>query len=71
MKAHLDHKLQWAANTDSAFIDRGYSNWKDACKKFDNHQKSKTHEEAVLKMIIVPSTCQNVGESLSSQLKIG
>ena len=68
--ASQQNKLQWASNSDAAFIDRGYSNWKDACKKFNTHQKSKTHEEAVLKMITLPATTSNVAESLSSQLKL-
>ena len=32
-KAHLEKKLQWSLNTDAAFVNRGFSNWKDACKK--------------------------------------
>ncbi len=70
MTAVQQNKLQWDSNADTAFIDRGYSNWKHACKKFDTHQKSKTHEEAVLKMITLPATTSNVAESLSSQLKL-
>ncbi len=71
MAAVQQNKLQWASNADTAFIDRGYSNWKHACKKFDTHQKSKTHEEAVLKMITLPATTSNVAESLSSKITLG
>ena len=34
------------------------------------HEKSKCHSESVLKIITLPSTTQNVGEILSSQLKL-
>ena len=69
-KASSENKLQWASNADAAFIERGFSNWKDACKKIDTHQKSKTHEESVLKIVTIPVSMKDIGESLSSQLKI-
>lgn len=65
-KAHDENKL----NADSAFVNRGFSNWKDASKKFNIHQNSNTHREAVLKVVTAPSSMTDVGEHLSSQLKI-
>ncbi len=37
--------LQWSLNTEATFISTGFSNWKDACNKFNVHQKNKAHEE--------------------------
>ena len=67
MKAHAEKKMQWSSNTDLAFVSRGFSNWKDACVKFDNHQSSSSHKEAVLKVITLPATTVDIGETLSSQ----
>ena len=67
LKADQQKKLQWSSNSDAAFIKRGFSSWKDASRKFNNHQKSKTHEEAVLKVVTLPATATDVAESLSSQ----
>ena len=44
-------------------------NWKDATVKFAIHEASKCHKEAVLKMVTLPSSIQNVAESLSNVLK--
>ena len=60
-------KIHWSSNADSAFISTGFSNWKDATMKFSNHASSKCHEEAVLKMITLPSQCKDIVESLSAQ----
>ena len=56
-------------NADAAFITRGFSNWKDATVKFNIHDSSKCHKEAVLKIITLPSTTMNVAESLYAQHK--
>ena len=63
MKAHREKKLQWSSNSDSAFIEKGIS-WKDTCRKFDNHQKSKTHEESVLKIVTLPAKSTDMAEML-------
>ena len=60
-------KLNWSSNLDTAFISRGFSNWKDASVKFANHEKSNCHQEAVLKMVTIPATTSNVAEILSTQ----
>ena len=64
--SHLK-KIQWSSNFDLAFISKGYSNWKDATNKFQQHALSKAHKEAVLKMVTFSSV--NVAESLSLTLK--
>ena len=67
LHVHANGKLVWSANADGAFIDRGFCNWKDATCKFDVHQHSKCHKEAVLKVVTLPGTTADVGESLSAQ----
>ena len=67
MKANIEKKLQWSSSADAAFVTRGFSNWKDACVKFDNHQTSSCHKEAMLKVITLVSTTTDVAESLSVQ----
>ena len=47
IKASLEHKLQWASNSEAAFITAVFSNWKDAFVKFLKHQSSSCHKEAV------------------------
>ena len=67
LRTHSLKRLQWSSNADQAFLAKGFCNWKNACVKFDSHQASRCHKEAVLKMVSLPATTQDVGESLSSQ----
>ena len=67
MQAAKEKKLQWAFNTDDAFISRGFSNWKKAVAKFEGHEGSKCHKESVFKIVTMPSTMGNVAASLSKQ----
>ena len=50
----------------SAFLEKGFTNWKDATEGFRRHEKSKCHGDAVEVMVILPETVRDVGESLSS-----
>ncbi len=68
-QASVQKKLQWSSNLDSAFISKGFTNWKDATVKFAIHASSKCHKEAVLKMVTLPSSTKNVDEALSTQLR--
>ncbi len=52
------------ANKEQSFISTGFSNWKDASKKFNKHQDSHCHKEAVLKT----TATMNMSEILSSGL---
>ena len=70
-QASAQKKLQWSSNLDLAFVSKGFMNWKDATTKFPIHESSKCHREAVLKMITLPSSTNNVAESLSNTLKRG
>ena len=53
---------------DPSFIQIGFSYWKDATIAFKKHESSQCHKEAVQVSIVLPSTCPDVGEMLSSQL---
>lgn len=68
-QASAQKKLQWSSNLDLAFISKGFANWKDATVKFAIHESSKCHKEAVLKMVTLPSSTNDVAESLSKALK--
>ena len=65
-KASSEKKIQWSSNADSAFLFTGFSNWKDATVKFENHASSKCHKEAVLKVVELLSKCQNIADPLSA-----
>ena len=51
MQARSQNKLNWSLNMDLAFLSTGFSNWKDATRKFAQHESSKCHTESVLKML--------------------
>ena len=61
-RRHLPRTL----NKDAAFTTTGVSNWKRAIEKFDKHQNSASHHQAVQMVETIPSTPLNVGEMLSS-----
>ena len=65
VKAEEEGKLK-ANSKDSAFIHRGFSNWKDATEGFRRHELSRCHKDAVQVMITVPKSTRDVGESLSN-----
>ena len=68
--AKSEKKLLWSSNADTAFISRGFSNWKDATKKFPIHEGTICHKEACLKVIILPSTTPDIASSLSLQHQV-
>ena len=47
MKACSENKLHSSLNAESAFISAGFTNWKKASERFNNHEASKCHKEAV------------------------
>ena len=40
-------------NADTAFVSSGYSNWKKALQRFEQHAISKAHKEVVLKIVFL------------------
>ena len=63
---YKDGKLK-SNTTDKAFIVNGYSNWKDASVSFRKHESSNCHRESVLKVVTLPNTTEDIGETLSTQ----
>ncbi|XP_074641139.1 zinc finger MYM-type protein 1-like [Tubulanus polymorphus] len=53
------------SKTDKAFIERGFSNWKEANRVFKDHEGTKCHKEAMERVITLPNSTKDVGESLS------
>lgn len=70
LMANKEGKLQWSANAEQAFITRGFSNWKDAAVKYANHEESKCHKEAVLKVITLPATIRDVAEAFQPNTSV-
>ena len=52
---------------DLAFTSKGFKNWKDATISFLNHEASASHKDAMQVVVVIPSTCQDVGEILSQE----
>lgn len=69
VKAYKEGKLS-GKSSDAAFVSTGFTNWKDACVKFRTHDSSNSHKEAVEKMVTLPSTTRDIGESLSAAHKM-
>ena len=55
---------------DPSFITKGFSYWKDATIALKKHASSNCHKETVDSLIVMPSTCPDVTEMLSSQLAV-
>ena len=45
---------------------KALTNWKDATFGFRQHESSKCHREAVVKLVTLPAVTQDIGEMLSS-----
>ena len=52
---------------DSAFVSRGYQNWKKATSAFRNHGSSSCRKESLENVIILPARTQDAAEILSSR----
>ena len=52
-------------NKDDAFTKTGYSQWKKALERFEKHQNSDSHHEAVDILVTTPSSTKDVSEMLS------
>ena len=55
VKAEGEGKLK-ASSKDITFIQKGFTNWKDAMEGFPQHEQSKGHQDAVQVMIVLPRT---------------
>ena len=63
--AEEEGKLK-ANSKDLSFIQKGFTNWKDATEGFRRHEQSKCHQDAVQVMTVLPRTVRDIGELLSS-----
>ncbi|XP_056003508.1 zinc finger MYM-type protein 1-like [Ostrea edulis] len=64
MVAKRDGKLT-STKADKAFLESGFSNWKDATAGFKSHEKSECHQAAVERVVTLPKVTKDVGEMLS------
>ena len=62
--AMIDGLVTFAKHQDSTFTENGFSNWKKALQRFDEHDKSEMHREAAIKVANKSSTT-NIGAQLS------
>ena len=66
MIAYKDGHLN--SNTlNKAFLINGFSNWKNASVAFKKHDSSKCHRDSVDKVITLPKTTKDIGETLSTK----
>ena len=63
-KAEQEGKLK-ASSNDQAFLQKGFSNWKDAVECFRRHEQSRCHMDAVQVMVVLPKSVRDFGEALS------
>ena len=63
----LKHTLRKVSNLEATYISISYTNWKDACVKFQNHKASAHHKDVVLKTITLHATT-DIDECLSLQV---
>ena len=68
LKYNWIKKLESVGNLESTFISTGYTNWKDMCVKFQNHEASNCHKGALPKSVTLPATTQDIDKCSSSQV---
>ena len=66
IRAYTEKKLANACK-EKTFISIGFRTWKKAIQKFNEHEHCKTHLEAQDRIVTLPQTVRDVGESLSKQ----
>ena len=68
--AEIQQLLTFSKNAETAFTVDGFQNWKKAISRFQQHEGSATHKEALSKLSVVkqmPVTAQLVGQEASNQ----
>ena len=56
-----------SANKDAAFTTTGFSNWKKAIERFNKHEKSASHHQAVDLIERIPKSTANIGNMISTE----
>ena len=67
IKAYSQNKLLGVSNLEKTYISTGFTNWKEATSRFASHEASRCHKDALLKIVSLPATTHDIGESLSKQ----
>ena len=65
MQAMSKNEMMIQKCADKAFIDCGYTNWKDALAAFKKHEGTICHKEAVDVIVTIPRSHRDCGEMLS------
>ena len=65
----LNPKKMGKSRGDLAFTVKGFSNWKDGTIGIKKHEVSGSHKGALQVMVVIPSTCRDVGDMLVKQHK--
>jgi len=63
-KTYKENKLNNIPNLEKTYISTGYSNWKEATSRFQSHEATRCHRDA---MLTLPATTCDIGEICSSQ----
>jgi len=67
IRAYSENKLLGVSNLEKTYISTGFTNCKEATSRFASHEGSRCHKDALLKMVALPATTRDIGESLSKQ----
>jgi len=65
--AKLRNLLSFPKHQKSAFVEDGFMNWKKALQRFNKHESSVMHREAVLKLAATLSMAKGIDAQLSAQ----
>ena len=63
--AKFSNKLSSSSKAEPTFITKGFCNWKEAQGVFREHESSQCHREAVQRVITLPGTTRDIGETLN------
>ena len=67
IKAFQQNKSHGISNMESTYISTGYKNWKVATTRFPMHESSRCHKNEMLKLVTLPATTRDIGETLLQQ----
>ena len=65
---NAESNLLVAHSKEAIFIETGFSNWKKALSRFEEHQKSECHKMAMA-FLMIPKTHGNIRELTSNAAK--
>ena len=68
ISVYQNNQLQAVHCLEKSFISTGFSNWKDTVAKFNKHEGSRCHKDAVLATVTLPAATRDISKLLSTQL---